>query len=283
MIRRLIFVAALLLSYAVRAEETKKASIADAVLGADGVLSHTVLSPRQRAATELRVLRPDSFDASKRYPALYLLPVEAARENRYGDALDEVVRLDLHNRFQLLCIAPTFAELPWYADHPTDKQLQQESYLLHDIVPFVDANYPVVQGPSGRLLAGFSKSGWGAFSLLLRNLNVFSRAAAWDAPLNMQESGKYGSGPIFGTQKTFEDYQVTRLLAKRMKELREKPRLFHLGYDNFRKHHETVESLLNSHHISHVYRDGPKRKHVWGSGWLEEAVELLVAEDLPVR
>ncbi len=279
MIRVCFLVAAVLASRTAWAQRADQASIAEAVTGADGMLSHAVQSPRQRAATEIRVLLPDNLDAAKHYPVLYILPVEAARESRYGDGLVEAKRLELHNRFQLICVAPTFADLPWYADHPADERLRQESYLLRDVVPFVDANYSVVPGASGRLLVGFSKSGWGAFSLLLRNPTVFAKAAAWDAPLNMQAPGKYGSGPIFGTQDNFERYQITRLIAERADELRAAPRLFHLGYDNFREHHEAVEALLIGENISHTYRDGPKRKHVWESGWLEEAVELLVAED----
>lgn len=264
---------------AVCAQQTDEALIADATRDADGVLVHAVHSPRQRAATEIRVLLPDDLDPTKRCQVLYVLPVEAARGNRYGDGLNEAKRLDLHNRLQLICVAPTFADLPWYADHPTDERLQQESYLLRDVVSFVDAHYPVVPGASGRLLVGFSKSGWGAFSLLLRNPQVFSKAAAWDAPLNMQAPGKYGSGPIFGTQENFERYQITRLLPECSAKLRAETRLFHLGYDNFREHHETVEAILTAQNIAHIYRDGPKRNHIWESGWLQEAVELMVASD----
>jgi len=261
----------------VRAQPSDKASIADATIAADGVLSHSVRSPRQRAATEIRVLLPDDLDAAKRYSVLYVLPVEAERGTQWGDGLVEAKRLGLHNRFQLICVAPTFADLPWYADHPTDEGLRQESYLLRDVVPFVDAHYPVVPDASGRLLVGFSKSGWGAFSLLLRNPSVFSKAAAWDAPLNMQAPDKYGMGPIFGTQENFERYQITRLLPERAAELRAQTRLFHLAYDNFREHHAAIEAILIAQNIAHVYRDGPKRKHIWESGWLEEAVELMVA------
>jgi hypothetical protein len=276
LIRIAVLMAVMFVATATNAQETERASIAAATLSADGIRSHAVQSPRQRAATEIRVLLPDDFDAARHYRVLYILPVEAAREARYGDGLMETKRLGLHNRFQLICVAPTFADLPWYADHPTDEQLQQESYLLRDVIPFVDANYPVTPGPQGRLLVGFSKSGWGAFSLLLRNPDIFGKAAAWDAPLNALAPDKYGMGPIFGTQANFEHYQITRLLAKRANDLQAKSRLFHLGYDNFREHHEAIESILLEQNIAHVYRDGPQRKHVWESGWLQEAVELLV-------
>lgn len=277
MIRLALFLVLLVSTSAALGQALNDAQISAASRGADGVLTHSVQSPRQRAATEIRVLLPDEFDNARKYRVLCLLPVEAGRGTRYGDGLAEAKRIDLHNRHQLICIAPTFADLPWYADHPTDKAIQQESYLLRDVIPLIDRQYPVVAGASGRMLLGFSKSGWGAFSLLLRNPNTFSSAAAWDAPLVMKESGKYGSGPIFGTQENFAQYQLTHLIATHGRDLPTATRLIHLGYGNFREHHQAFDALLESNEVPRVYRDGPKRKHTWGSGWVDEAVELLMA------
>lgn len=47
---------------------------------------------------------------------------------------------------------------------------------------------------------------------------------------------------------------------------------------NFRDHHEKAHALLMKLRISHKYRDGPARKHDWHSGWVGEAVELLLSE-----
>ncbi|MFV1967039.1 MAG: hypothetical protein ACC628_16555 [Pirellulaceae bacterium] len=49
----------------------------------------------------------------------------------------------------------------------------------------------------------------------------------------------------------------------------------HLGYGNFRDHHAVLEQALQAHRLSHVYQDGPRRKHIWESGWLPEAIGLL--------
>ncbi len=123
---------------------------------------------------------------------------------------------------------------------------------------------------------GFSKSGWGAFSLLLRHPDRFAKAAAWDAPLAMSQPNRFGMGEIFATQENFERYRITSLLKQRAKGLQTGSRLIHLGYGNFRDQHLTVESLLEELQISRVFHDGPQRPHAWDSGWLPEAVQLLV-------
>jgi S-formylglutathione hydrolase FrmB len=269
-------VVALLALPAARGDEG--VTISEAKADPSGVLVHEVRSPYQTRTTQIRVLMPGKAEKGKKYPVVYVLPVEAGTENRYGDGLKEVQKLDLHNTLNAVFVAPTFSHLPWYADHPTKPDIRQESYLLKVVVPFVDKTYPVKPETGGRLLLGFSKSGWGAWSLLLRNPDVFGKAAAWDAPLMLDAPGKYGSGDIFGTPDNFERYRVSKLLADKADALQKGTRLILLGYGNFRPEHEKAHALLDKLKIGHEYRDGPARKHDWHSGWVKEAVELLVAE-----
>ncbi|MDB5336998.1 MAG: hypothetical protein JWN70_2617 [Planctomycetaceae bacterium] len=246
-----------------------------------GVLTHEVRSEYQRGTTKLRVLLPDPLEPNRKYPVIYVLPVEAGDENRYGNGLNEIVQKGLHRQYPIIFVAPTFSHLPWYADHPTDATIRQESYLLQVVLPYIGEHYPTLKEPSGRWLLGFSKSGWGAFSLLLRNPKVFGRASAWDAPLMMADPSRYGMSQILETQANFEKYQLTRLLESRATELQGDPRLIILGYDNFRTHHQQARELLTKLQIPHIYRDGPQRKHVWGSGWVEESVGLLIKPEVP--
>ncbi len=195
------------------AEETARISAAE--VNDSGFYVHRVESPYQDGATKIKLLLPETLTPGHCYPVIYVLPVEAGDEHRYGDGLLEVKRHDPHNRRQAIFVAPTFSQLPWYADHPSDAGIRQESHLLKVVLPAVERSYPVLAEPRGRLLLGFSKSGWGAWSLLLRHGDIFGRAAAWDAPLQMDAVGNFGSGPIFGTPENFERYQITRLLAHR--------------------------------------------------------------------
>lgn len=252
------------------------ATVSEAKPDENGILVHAVRSPYQAAATEIRVLLPDRLEQGKRHPVVYVLPVEAANESRYGNGLLEVKRLDLHNKHRAIFVAPTFAHLPWYADHPTDPLIRQETHFLRVVVPAVEERYPVQASVEGRLLLGFSKSGWGAFSLLLRHPKLFGKAAAWDSPLMKEKPDQFGMGAIFGTQENFEKYQITRLLSQRAGDLKTSARLILTGYGNFREHHVRAHEAMRSAGIVHEYRDGPPKKHDWHSGWVAEAVELLL-------
>jgi S-formylglutathione hydrolase FrmB len=254
-------------------------SITPAVKDPDGFLVHEVRSPFQAGVTQIRLLPPEALESGQKYPIIYVLPVEASRESRYGDGLKEIKQLKLHNQRKSIFVAPTFSQLPWYADHPTNPEIRQESYFLKAVVPWIDQNYPVRAEADGRMLLGFSKSGWGAFSLLLRHPDLFGKAAAWDAPLMMDQPGKYGNGPIFGTQANFESYRLDKLLEQQAGQFQTRKRLVLLGYDAFRQEHSQAHELMERLKIVHAHRDGPTRKHDWHSGWVAEAVELLLSDE----
>ncbi|MFV0445609.1 MAG: alpha/beta hydrolase-fold protein [Planctomycetaceae bacterium] len=270
-------------------------------VGAEGLRVHRLRSPFQSAAastlatttatasesatasgqTEVQVLLPDHLPPGRRARVLFVLPVEAQRGDRWGNGLQEVQRANLHNEHGLICVMPTFAQLPWYADHPSDPAIRQERYLVEDVLELLRWEYPQARHDrDGRWLVGFSKSGWGAWSLLLRHPDTFARAAAWDAPLMLAAPGPYGSGPIFGTVENFRHYQLSRQLREHASEFSSRPaRLIHLGYGNFRAEHDQMEALLRELSVAHIYHAGPQREHHWNSGWLPEAVAALLSPE----
>ena len=113
------------------------ATISEAKRDEHGFLVHTVESEFQAGTTEIRVLLPVQREERTRYPVVYVLPVEARTEHHCGDGLLEVQRHDLHNQFRAIFVSPSFSHLPWYADHPVNPDIRQESYFLNVVVPFI--------------------------------------------------------------------------------------------------------------------------------------------------
>lgn len=242
---------------------------------ADGVVHLTITSSAQSKPVEVRILAPRALPDGGNRRFLYILPVEKEGDSRYGDGLAEARRLGLHEKHGMILVAPGFAELPWYADHPTNAKRRDESHLLEAVLPLVEKRFP--SGKPRRLLLGFSKSGWGAWSLLLRHPGVFDAAAAWDAPLMKEKPDQFGMDGAFATQENFEGYWLAKLLREKAEGLRGRNRLAHFGYGNFRDHHQRMQGLVLELKIPVVYADGPERKHVWESGWLGEAAGALEA------
>lgn len=251
-----------------------------------GFVEHSIVSDFQAGETRVYVLLPEaaksalSAGETNRFPVIYLLPVEAGTGVQWGNPMIEAARLNLANRLSAILAYPTFSALPWYLDHPDTQTLKQETYFIRDVLPKVESTYPARRDRDGRWLLGFSKSGWGAVRLLVRHPDLFGRAAAWDAPLMMDEP-RYGVNEIAGSKENFVTNRIEHLLRTGSHLLggATSPRFLLTGYDNFRDQMRRAHALFEELKIPHEYRDGPQRKHHWNSGWVEETAQWLTGYD----
>lgn len=247
------------------------------------IISQRIASPYQADSTTIRVLLPDKMVPGEYYKVLYVLPVIENDNRRFGDGLLEIAKYGYQNEFELICVAPEFTSLPWYADHATNMHQQDESHLLKTVIPFIDEHYPTLKSKEGRLLIGFSKSGWGAFTLLLRNPETFYRAAGWDIGIRvdagpMEEADrKERVERLFGSLSNFEEYRISSLLKQKGNQLGEKERLFYYNTEGKRGPGGfEIHRLMVELGIPHRYLYENKRAHRWDSGWIPEAVRFLV-------
>ena len=219
-----------------------------------------------------------------RYPVLYLLPVNDGVIGPWGSGIIEAKRNDIANRFNTICVSPEYDYTPWYGDHPTDPTLAQESYLIKAVIPMIEARFPVIKGPQGRILLGFSKSGFGAISIALRHLDIIGKAVAWDAPLTMKSyfQNEEEMVRVFQTGENFDNYCIPTLIERQCGVLQNcSPRFFLLSNANPTDSITDLHELLKEKDIPHRYAVDAKRKHTWTSGWLPVAVNLLFSEDVP--
>ena len=250
------------------------------------IKSHQVFSPFQKDSTSIRVLLPDHFSTNKNYRVLYVLPVREQGNKKSGDPLVEIIKDDLHNKHKLICVFPGYTHLPWYADHSVDKTKQDESHFLKTVLPFIDENYPTIREKEGRLLMGFSKSGWGALTLLLRNPEIFKKAAGFDVGIRMDTNVPSDSTFLkaaestFGDLENFEKYRVSALLKNNKDKLGITPRIFYYNTGGNRaRGGSDIHRLMVDLEVPHLYLYEPKRKHRWDSGWILEAINFLVENE----
>ncbi|HRJ72152.1 MAG TPA: alpha/beta hydrolase-fold protein [Terrimicrobiaceae bacterium] len=251
-----------------------------AVAAADELKIHSVESPYQPGSQEIRVLLPDNDDPSRKFPVVYVLAVGQGR----GSALRIFREADLHNRYGVILAESSFADTPWYGDHPSDPLIRQESYVRDFLVPFVEKNYSTLQSPDGRLLFGFSKSGWGALSLIFRNPDFFGYAASWDAPYFFRDF-HYGMDKVFGTLEHLDRYRPDLLAVQARSHFQSRNRLVIGGEDKWGfliptpsggSHTVEMHALLLKEGIPHTYRDDLKTKHTWSADWVVPMFEELM-------
>ncbi len=256
------------------------------VAGTD-VLQFTLKSPFLKEPSPVRVLLPAKRDPSKPTRFLYLLPVEAKLTTRWGDPIAEAAKLGLPDKHGVICVYPTFDTLPWFGRHATDAGIRHELHLLQAVLPAVESLYRTPGDAVSRSLCGFSKSGFGALSLILRNPSVFAAAGSWDAPLLMEDDdlGLFGTRDHFGTKEVFSEYRPLKLIETADADFTKRTRLVIAGEDSFgpnpparfkaRPHTATFHAELDRRKIRHVFNNDLRVKHHWNTGWVGPVVEAL--------
>lgn len=241
------------------------------------IITKMIESPYQHEAVPIEIVAPDTLDPAKAYPVLYILPVAPGVTSRWGSGIQEAAKGDVANRYGVICVAPAFAATPWFADHPTDPGLRQESHFIKVVIPWVEANYPAGRTRAGRLLLGFSKSGFGAVMLLLRHPDLFERAVAWDAPLGKTAPDQFKMIEVFGTPENFAAYSIPGLLDQGVTALKDGPPRIYLMPDREGDHKmDDVKAQLERLEIPHGVEYTTGLEHRWDSGWVPRAAALAI-------
>ncbi len=244
-------------------------------LHAGEIETHVMESEYQLGKQEIHVLLPDNYEKTHAYRVLYVLPVEKGFDSRFGYGLGVLKELNAHNTYNLIIVQMGFEKEPWFGDHATDPNVRQASYVKAFVVPFIEKSYATLGTPEGRLLLGFSKSGWGAFSLILKHPEYFGYAAAWDAPITF-ESFHYGMKTVYGTPEQLTLYRPDLLVPKQRRFFEKQTRLVLTGNKDWGKETVSAHQLLDENGLKHHYDNTLAFPHRWNKGWMEPTLSVLM-------
>jgi S-formylglutathione hydrolase FrmB len=138
----------------------------------------------------LYVYLPPDFDASKRYPLVLWL--HGIIENAKWPLFNAVPYFDhaiAKGRMPPVIVAIPDGHIPgsFFDSHFLNIRAgRYEDYLLQDVLPFVEAHFPVRPDRQAHAIMGFSLSGWAAYSVALKNTSRFGAVVGILPPLNMR-------------------------------------------------------------------------------------------------
>jgi enterochelin esterase-like enzyme len=220
---------------------------------------HAISSDHQPGEQELFVMLPDHFDPTKTYRVLYVLPVALGRVKDgklpWGNVVKQLEQIDPANKYNIIVCRPSFAADPWFSDP------KQIAYLREVVVPTMEKRYRTPGTPEGRLLMGFSKSGSGAFKIILENADFFGYAASWDGnmyPEHLQN--------------------IISRTPEKLAPFKERNRLVLCGGKNNHWERNVVEyhEMLQKAGVLHTYDDTQHNHHSWDAKWMAPTIEALM-------
>ncbi|TNE51961.1 MAG: esterase family protein [Bacteroidetes bacterium] len=131
------------------------------------------------------VVKPNNYTGSgDPLPVVYLLHGYSGDHSSWLKDAPQLLRKA--DQFQMLFVLPDGGYDSWYLDSPVDSTVRYETFVVREVVPFIDQHYATVADRSGRAIAGLSMGGHGAVYLAARNPDVFGAAGSMAGGLDLR-------------------------------------------------------------------------------------------------
>ena len=226
----------------------------------------SIKSKYQPDSTKIHILET-YLSKDKPLHLVFVLPVEKQKTKyKFGSGFAEFKKLNASHKLKnnVVIIQPDFTHTPWFCNHPTDSTNQQEAYTLECINLIKEKYKDYTQKV---YCVGFSKSGWGSMSLVMKYPQLIDGIFVWDAPLATDWNEKWHMSEGVGTKNHFMENYAFANRTNEIKNLKRKTIVVG-GYDLFKDlSTQFVQQLRGSgvylKHLSNI--DYP---HVWSQDWM---------------
>ena len=164
-----------------------------------------VFSPSMNKNIKTCVIVPDNYKKSKKkFPVVYLLHGYSGNYATWVKSFKEVSQQV--DRYGFIAIGVDGNYSSWYFNSPIDPTFKYETYIIDELVPFIDKKYKTIASREGRAISGLSMGGHGALYLSLKHQDVFGAAGSMSGGVDIRPfSEKWDIKKRLGAINDFPD------------------------------------------------------------------------------
>lgn len=250
----------------------------------------SVYSKAMKKDIKAVVIRPSNYKKIKELPVVYLLH---GWSGKYSGWIKESPQLSRTvDDYQIMIVCPDAGFNSWYFDSPIDSTVRYETFMIDELVPFIDLHYKTIKNRQFRAIAGLSMGGHGAMYLSIRHTDIFANAGSMAGgvdirpfPKNWDLSKKIGDSAT--NPGNWEKYTVMNVVDQL------KPGQLNLvldcGLGDFflpvnRAFHQKLQAMKIDH--DYTERPGAHNSKYWGSAvdfqllFFKKAFDKVKAESI---
>jgi len=224
-----------------------------------------------KKATKFVVIQPSNQgqqnNTQARYPVVYLLNGYDGNYAQWTKTAPQLAKTA--DDLKMIFVYPDGGKSSWYFDSPLDSNMQYESYIIKELVPYVDANFPTKANPKSRAITGLSMGGHGGLYLAIRHSDVFGAAGSTSGGFDFRPFPKSWNLPnILGAYETNQTrwYEYTVMRQVELLTNNQLAIIFDCGVDDIfinvnRALHEKLLQLKIDH--DYIERSGGHNHAYW--------------------
>lgn len=136
-----------------------------------------VFSPSMNKNIKSCIIVPDSYKKSdKKFPVVYLLHGYSGNYASWAKDFKELKnQVDQYN---IIVVGVDGNYSSWYFDSPIDPNFKYETYVIKELVPYIDKKYKTIPNRENRAISGLSMGGHGALYLSFKHQDIFGAAGS---------------------------------------------------------------------------------------------------------
>ena len=211
------------------------------------------------------VIVPDNYKKSKKkFPVVYLLHGYSGNYGTWVKSFKEVSQQV--DRYGFIAIGVDGNYSSRYFDSPIDPTFKYETYIIDELVPFIDKKYKTIASREGRAISGLSMGGHGSLYLSLKHQDVFGAAGSMSGgvdirPFSEKWDIKNRLGAITDFPENWEKNTVVNLIE--LNQNNNLKLIIDCGVDDFfidvnRELHQKILALK----IDHDYIERPGKHNI---------------------
>lgn len=157
------------------------------------------------------VIRPDNYNASIKYPVVYLLH---GYSGDYRDWISKAPGFEkAADQYSIMIVCPDGGFGSWYWDSPVNKKFMYETFVSDELVKFIDSKYSTINDRTGRGITGLSMGGHGGLFLGFRHQDVYGAAGSMSGGVDIRPFPNNWDmakqlGPLSEQPERWEKYTV---------------------------------------------------------------------------
>ena len=242
-----------------------------------------VYSPSMKKTLKAAISFPSGYEnGESRYPVVYLLH---GGSGAFSDWHQKVTEKGIVNQMaeehKVLIVTPGVGPASYYYDSPLLDSVRYETYMIQELIPFIDKNYRTLAQKESRAITGLSMGGHGAITLAAKHPTLFIAAGSMSGVMNIDtDLWKVGEdfrslrkkgqiemlGPINYQGPLFNPYTAVGLVDQLKNQ--KVSLIIDCGVDDFLiETNRQMHSLLMEKKVAHEYIERPGA-HTWNY-WTE--------------